>query len=161
MTVRFQNILRDLTLLLCAGIGVLLFSQIPGVVTTYADTADQTARTALEELQKRYPAAQKDLRGFVTKTLAEKKDDTAAVRQLLTKAQELSAQAVHLKSAPWWEQPVMLAQKHDPRLLRGTLVSYRPTLTLHPIWAAIGAAWGWISFAALSWIGRKVFRAKK
>jgi len=157
----YRRALRDLTLLLCASFGVLVFSQIPAFVVAYADGAENLTRTALEELQKRYPAAKKDLRGFIAKMQKDTKPENAPIRKLITTADNLNGEALRLKSASWWEQPVMLTKNHSPRLLRGTLFGYRPTLTLHPVWASIGLLWGWLSFAALSWVGRKLFRGKK
>jgi hypothetical protein len=157
----YRRALRDLTLLLCASFGVLLFSQIPAVVSQYAAGASDLARTALDTLQKRFPEARKDLRGFIAKTQADSTPESAPIRQVIASAEALNSQALHLRSASWWEQPVMLAKQHDKRLLRGALVSYRPTLTLHPAWAGIGLLWGWLSFAALSWLGRKVFGRRR
>jgi Protein of unknown function (DUF2937) len=161
MTTGYRIVLRDLTLLLCVSISILVFIQIPGFVTAYATGADQVARTALAELQKRYPAAKKDLSGFIVKT---RKDTSAAnvpLRQLIVTAEDLHRQAATLRAASWWEAPILLVREHEPRLLRGTLASYRPVMILQPGWAVPGMLWGWLNFAALGWLGKKLFRPRR
>jgi hypothetical protein len=157
----YRRALRDLSLLLCTTLGMLLFSQIPAVVQNYAAGAEDLARTALNTLQKRYPAARKDLRGFITKMAHDQTPENAATRQIILTTESLTTKALYLKGAPWWEQPVLLAKQHDPQLLRVALVNYQPTLALHPAWAAIGLVWGWLSFAALGWLGRQLFRIRR
>ena len=149
--------LRELTLILLALAGALLFSQVPGYVAAY----EQRLGGALDEARRTLYGFMQDagsnglsFEDYVARLKASSDGSVAAtggsIEALALRVASLTAQQEQLAASGKLEKPWVLLQHHDPDLLRASWAAYRLSPALDLEFGAAGLLLGWL-FNALLW----------